>query len=625
MVRFLMGLAACAALTLADVTFNVIGLREDVGDEFGVVINGKVNKLHTSNDIYPLWSANVAGVNGPLEYEYVHLKKGGNAQKEAEPRKLPAGAIHTPNELFDRPHTLSNLPPLPQVFENKLEQNSPFFREGYIGNLFIQGDPAEWTSLNKGGEDRDPPPIKIQFQYIGANENIRIHDAKLEISGGGTREYNKLPYKFHFTKKNRFLNLSTLKLRSAETDAVMMREKLYVDIMNSLGVPTQQTAYVRLFFNNKPVGLFIGIEEIKEHWVESVLHPESPKAKLGSLWKMDACCGYYANLEWTGPTTDKSSSGGYKNVMPGTNPKNDIMKDLIQFMADIKKYNPKAEKDPIGYWEKRIDLDGFLKSMAMEYLTGQWDGYWNSGSNYQMYNDPITGKWLWIPIDFDDTFGTFFGGKIESYKKIPKKNEDGFECPLAQKLIMETPVINQRFETILKDIVNYVYKPSALVPRIEAYRKMIYKDVAWDRSQPRLAKGKTEGFTIQDLNKGVNQGRKGDWGLKKWIEKRTQQMERDFKFKVLPGAPTRLEPHVVTKLQSAYGIAPAPKLPMSPAPNTNANNAGVNPAENKGTLSTIPKDNYGTYGASGQADSAESLRGKWAALGALMAVAALAL
>lgn len=205
MVRLLLGLTACAAMAMADgkneknqyispssfpfrgdahsalatdpvfapfhlptVTFNVVGLREDAGDSFGVMVNGKLTKLTTTKDTYPLWSANVAGVDAPLSYKYVQLEKSGKVGKqEKEERKLPQGAVHTPNEFFDRSHTLHNLPPLPQVYDNKLEQNSPFFREGFIGNIFVEGDPAKIKYLNKGGSDFHPDPIKVQVQYIG--------------------------------------------------------------------------------------------------------------------------------------------------------------------------------------------------------------------------------------------------------------------------------------------------------------------------------------------------------------------------------------------------------------------------------------------------------------------------
>ncbi|KAF9027363.1 hypothetical protein BGZ52_003750 [Haplosporangium bisporale] len=552
MVRLLI-LAVCAAVAFADVNFNVIGLRKLDMDEFGVMINGKVTKLQTSEKTYPLWTANVAGINAPLEYQYVRLNKQGEVFKESKPRKLPVGAIRTPNDFFDRPDTLHRLPPLPQVFENKLEQNSPFFREGYIGNLFVEGDPKAWSFINSGGAKWwDPKPLVVKVQYVGANENVKVSNVKLELSGGQTRSYSKLPYKFKFPKDHNLLNINILKLRSAETDPTMIREKLYIDILNTLGVPAPQAAYVRLFFNQKPVGLYVAEEEMKKHWLTTVLHPKNNNTlKTGSLWKMDADDGLSANLLWQGPTTKNYAVGHiYKDLLPGTNPKNDAMRDLIKLMADLKNFDPKNEKDPIGYWEKRLDLDEFLKSMAMEYLTGFWDGYWTSGSNYQMYNNPVTGKWTWLPIDFDDTFGSSYSGEPDSYGKFRIKRES----PLVQKLILQSPLIKARFEMILKDIVSYVFKPQALMPRISAYRDMILNDVKWDRSLPKLNKGDSEGFTLEDLTKGVAEGKKGDWGLKKWIVKRTGIVEKDLKFKVLPGTPSKVQPHVITNLQSAYGI-----------------------------------------------------------------------
>ncbi|KAG0262514.1 hypothetical protein BG011_010097 [Mortierella polycephala] len=636
MVRLLIGLAACAAVALADVTFNVVGLRDDPADEFGVMIDDKVTKLQTTKDIYPLWSAKIAGVDGPLEYQYVHLNKGGKVVKEQGTRKLPADAVHTPNDFFDRFDTISELPPLPQVFDNNMHQNSAFFRDGYIGSLFVEGDQKAWKYTNKGGVDWDPKPMKVQVQYIGANENIKIGNATLQLSGGGTRAYSKLPYKLKFPKTNRLLDLSSLKLRSAERDATMIREMLFVDILNSLGVPVQQASYVRLYFNEEPVGLYVGMEEIKKHWIKKVLHPKSgDKSKLGSLWKMDSCCGSAASLEWLGPTTKSYPVSHYKNFALGQNSKDDIMKDLIQLMADLKDYDPKKVKDPIAYWEQRIDLDVFLRSMAMEHLAGSWDGYWRAASNYQMYNDPVTGKWMWIPIDFDDTFGTYYGGKVESYRNMPKKSKKGFETPLVYKLIIETPEINARFEKILKDTVQYVFKPQALMPRIDAYKKMIYHEVEWDRSLPRISNGRSEEFTIKDLSDGIVGGTKTAWTVKSWIEARTKQIEKDMNIKVLSGTPNKVAPHVMTQLQSAFGIVP--KQATSPAPENkeeapasapvadNSNdddNNGDNTGEEESpvTDSTDPK-----LRVEGNMNSAETLKGKWISLSAVAAVIALAL
>lgn len=406
------------------------------------------------------------------------------------------------------------------------------------------------------------------FNTIGlpsgsANENVKVSNVKLQLSGGQTRSYSKLPYKFDFPKGHALLDIGQLKLRSAETDPTMIREKLYIDLLNTIGVPAPQASYVRLYFNQKPVGLYVAEEVMKEHWVTNILHSESVrkvktanagKFKTGSLWKMDADDGLKADLLWKGATTKsyKEEVGHiYKNLLPGSNPKNDEMRDLIKLMSDLKSFDPKTEKDPIGYWGKRLDLDVFLRAMAMEYLTGYWDGYWTSGSNYQMYNNPVTNLWTWLPIDYDDTFGSSYSGQIESYSKFRVKTES----PLVQKLILESPQIRAHFEATLKDIVGYVFKPQALMPRVLAYKDMILNDVKWDRSLPRLnSKGESEDFDVEDLTRGVIGGKKGEWGLKAWIVKRTAGVEKDLNFKVLPGTPSKVEPHAMTNLQSPYGI-----------------------------------------------------------------------
>ncbi|KAF9932734.1 hypothetical protein FBU30_007384 [Linnemannia zychae] len=633
MVRLFLGLAACAAMALANVTFNVVGLREGDVDGFGVMIGGKLTRLTTTKETYPLWSADIAGTQGPLTYKYVQLKKDGKIVKqENEERKLPQGALHTPNEFFGRSHTLYDLPPLPQVYENKLEQNSPFFREGFIGNIFIEADPAKLDYLNKGGEEFHPNPIKANVHYIGANDNIKISNATFNLSGAFARGYAKLAYQLKFPKSNRLLDLATLKLRAGETDATMMREKLYVDLLNSLGVPAQQSAYVRLFLNNRPIGIFLAMEEMKKHWIKKVLHPNIKKVKAGALWKMNSCCGREANLQWLGPTTESYVLEDiYKNILPGGNPKDNLMADLIDFMKDLRDYDPKNVKDPIAYWEQRMDLEIFLRSMAMEYLTGAWNAYWFMGSNYQFYHDPVSNKWIWLPTDFDETFGTSFAGEIESYRKIPKKNPDGFESPLAQKLIMETPQINVRFEQILKDTVNFAFKPEAMQPRINAYTKMIQGDVAWDRSLPRVSKGKSENFTIEDLYKGLKNGVNNNWGLMDWIEKRTAEVQKSLNFKVQSGIANKAPFHKVTTLGSAYDLDPVDKhstvisqASVLKVPGGDISKDAVPIVilpKNEAPALTVSSKNGNVQQKNVKDSSAESLKNNWSIFGAAAIVA----
>lgn len=147
------------------VTFNVVGLRSKDAEAFGVMVNGKVHKLVTTPKKYPLWSAKIDGVDASVSYKYVQLNKAGKVtESEKSMRKLPAGAVYTPNEFFGRRQSVYSVPALPQVYENKLEQNSPFFRDGFIGNLFIECPEADWKKLNVVGSYEH---IKVKVHYIG--------------------------------------------------------------------------------------------------------------------------------------------------------------------------------------------------------------------------------------------------------------------------------------------------------------------------------------------------------------------------------------------------------------------------------------------------------------------------
>ncbi|KAF9369608.1 hypothetical protein CPB97_003457 [Podila verticillata] len=640
MVHILLGLTACAAVVLADITFNVVGLRSEDADSFGVMVNDKMHKLVTTTTTYPLWSAKVAGVDASVSYKYVQLNKAGKVtESEKSMRKLPAGAVYTPNEFFGRRQSVYPLPKLPQVFENKLEQNSPFFRDGFIGNLFLQGPEADWKKLNVVGSHEN---MKVNIQYIGANENVVIENVEIELAGRSTRKYAKVAYELKFPEATPLLDLTSIKLRTGESDASMIREKLYVDLLNNIGVPAQQTTYIRMFWNGEPIGLFLAMEVIKENWVRKVLHPDIPNVQVGSLWKMSACCGSNANLGWLGPTIESYNTvGHYKLKVKGQNvPKDNYMVDLIALMKDLKDYDPDNTKDPVAYWEERLDLDIFLKSMVMEYLTTAFDAYWQSGSNYQMYHDPITKKWIWLPMDFDDTFGNSYGGKIESYKKISRKNEDGIESYLVTKLVLDTPAINAKFEDHVKTITSYIFKPQALNPRVDAYVRMIEEDIAWDRNLPRLAEGgKSYHFKLEDLYDGVRHSLKG------WIEKRSAQVQKDMKFMSPTVVTNRVPPHDMHPMQlSIYGIKPQsvePKNIEEAEPVEPKNIKVAEPVEPKNIKVTAPvadavpttpaadqkafdtgdkKEQPATTGTGEQIGNSASMTGShWASLGALVA------
>ncbi|KAF8935894.1 hypothetical protein BGZ47_009741 [Haplosporangium gracile] len=68
-----------------------------------------------------------------------------------------------------------------------------------------------------------------------------------KTAGKSSKEHQEQSFKFKFHYNQTFFHRPNIKLRSMAMDPTMKREKLYIDMLNSAGIPTQQGAWIRLF------------------------------------------------------------------------------------------------------------------------------------------------------------------------------------------------------------------------------------------------------------------------------------------------------------------------------------------------------------------------------------------
>ncbi|KAF9319942.1 hypothetical protein BG003_007626, partial [Podila horticola] len=272
-------------------------------------------------------------------------------------------------------------------------------------------------------------------------------------------------------------------------------------------------------------------------FLKQTIHGGQEVLNRGSLIQMNAWINK-ASLEYLGPTSASYDPSTYTSQNLGLSPANDPLKELIKFMSDLKDFNPTTTPDPVGYFNgTRLELDGFLRSMALEYLMGAFDMYWYSGSNYFMYHNPLIvpapGHWQWIPTDMDGTFGSGYPtSTIPSYTNWVNFATQG-PRPLVQKLILENAEIGALFKKVVQEIVTTAFKPEALMPRIQTYNKMLQLDAQWDLSLTRHSPGKNNNFTMADFNNNVYNRTTGmQFGLESWIKTMTSQVSTELGFTI---------------------------------------------------------------------------------------------
>ncbi|OAQ27645.1 coth-domain-containing protein [Linnemannia elongata AG-77] len=549
--KIFVGFAALASVAFADITFNVIGYPSTSSGTFGVSIGGAVHRLVATEDTFPVHTGTVAGVDGNVEYSYVELDNAGSAVKaESFSRKLqdPAKDNKTLNEFFERQTTVWDLPKIPYTYMAHYPSKTKAFKHKQIATIHVTAPQASIDEMNNNVFNGKG--YKVDFRFINSKVIHSQANITLKTAGKSSKEHQKQSFKFKFdTDYNQtFFHRPNIKLRSMVMDPTMMREKLYIDMLNSAGIPTQQGAWVRLFVNNKPYGLYLMVDDIKKSFLKQTVHQGDGKIERGSLVQMNAFNENKATLEYQGPhSSNYDQEISYVSQYLGKNPKEDPLKDLIELMKSLQDFDPASTPDPVGFWNNtRLDLDGVLRNMALEYLAGAFDNYWLSASNYFMYMNPTvgpSGKWQWLPTDFDGTFGNGApSSRFPSYKNWYDMSSEG-PRPLVSKLILQNQQINGMFEQVLKELITTAFKPEALVPRIQAYNKMLSDDAKWDIGLKRHSDGINNGFTFEDFNNNLNHPTKDmTTGVIPWVTQMSALVANELGFQIPAGLVDRVPP-----------------------------------------------------------------------------------
>ncbi|KAG0361026.1 hypothetical protein BG005_009368 [Podila minutissima] len=521
------GLLALASSVFADVTYNVVAFPDASTNRYAVEIDKKFHALRTSEATFPLWSANVAGVSTSSSYRYVQLNSDNIiiSREKFQRQFSNKDATATPNEFFNRQTTITTLPAIKQVYKDIRPEPSKAFDSSQIATIHLTADPTMFADLMNNPLDKEYKDIKVGFKFINADTVYSVSKAKLAVSGNSSRKFKKtsLRVKFNDDKGETFFDRPIIKLRAEATDPTMIREKLYLDLLNSVGVATYQGSYVRVYVNGVSHGFYLMVEDIEEPFLMNTIHHGaiSDKKALGSLYQMGL---REATMVYEGSSAHHYNPRVYSTKI--SSPKDKDMQQWIAFMKDLKDWDP-AAPGGVAYWNQRLDLDGFLRSMALEYLTGAWDAFWYRGHNFFMYNNPQRKVWQFIPTDFDHTFMSGNRPDVHAtYKKFAEgaKRKKFTARPLVTKLIYKNKDINKQFETILSTITQDVFNSRVLDARIDAYKTQIEQDVAWDFLIDRSElPGKKIHWTIDHFSTRI-EGRNGKKisGLKPWISNRAK-------------------------------------------------------------------------------------------------------
>jgi spore coat protein H len=250
-----------------------------------------------------------------------------------------------------------------------------------------------------------------------------------------------------FGGKPSWNGVETLNLHAGVLDPSLRREALGLALFRAAGVPAPDTAYAEITFNvpglhsNASGGVYVLIENVNKQFLKKVLPPGD-----GLLLKPEGLRGGISSLGDTWP----SYISTYRPDREAT-PRE--QQRVIEFAKLVSQTDVELFRSRIGTY---LDVDEFLRYIAVNVFTGNWDSYLGGGHNFYLYLDPKDDRFRFIPWDMDLSLGS--RGNARGFNMMRPADQ-------SQALIywlLDDPAVAQQYRRIVKELATTVFTRPAL-------------------------------------------------------------------------------------------------------------------------------------------------------------------
>jgi spore coat protein CotH len=269
-----------------------------------------------------------------------------------------------------------------------------------------------------------------------------------EGSGGGKNEIKySLRANFDYFGGDRLHRVDKVYFGNNKPDPSLMRSRLASLLFEDMGVAASRTSYGWIAISQRPAALYTMVQVVDKPFLKDHFGT-TDHADDGNLYR---CVPPGCSLEWSGNRRGDYVSECKEDTGCGlileTNlddpDKNDYA-DLIAFL-DVLNRTPDS-RFPAEI-ETVLEVDSFLRALAVLVVMGEVDSILGSPDNFYLYHRPDTGRFQFIPWDHNKSFGA---------KSCPKADHatgagivtpwcDDSPRPLVTR-VLAVPAFRQAFE-----------------------------------------------------------------------------------------------------------------------------------------------------------------------------------
>ncbi|KAI7877898.1 coth protein-domain-containing protein, partial [Mucor mucedo] len=463
-------------------------LNQNLYTSMSVVVDDVAYPLK-SNSTYPI----IFSGEAPIPKSGYRYAKTANSTGEQllEPfLRSPQAIESTPHEFFNRTWNKHSNARIPQVYSATSPRDrvvSSLHKDDEIPTIhFIANQTA--LDLMHHSSEADPVTVNTTVSYVSLEDAFQFKNVELSLSGRSSNLLAKLSYILKIQKKESLFGYRRIKLRGLGFDPSYVREQMGYDILSSVGVASTEFSYVRVFMNDRELGLFGLVEAFQNPWLANEFAGGDSSYKNGYLYQgtgAPSSAGDTSDLAYYENNITAYAGGQYKVKEEANGESKDNFQPLMDFTKFIAEA-PVNTSDAVTVWNKMMDTEAFLRSMAIEILGGYSDGYISNNNNFFIYQNPKTQQYIYIPHDLDFCLGN----TLANVSQLSSGNYSavlGWDQRPLIKRIMLVPEFKDRFVNILQELNEKLFNIDVVRPRIDDLANMLQEDVAWDRTLPGVA------------------------------------------------------------------------------------------------------------------------------------------
>lgn len=254
----------------------------------------------------------------------------------------------------------------------------------------------------------------------------------------------------------RFYGFKKFSLKNNFDDSSFVREKVSADVFRDAGLAVSHTAFYALYIDHGNGAEYFGLYTLVEEVDGSVLDTQFSDDD-GNLYKPEDGSANFVEGTFNADDFEKK-----------TNEDDEDWSDIESLFTALH-----ADSSDAASWrydlELVLDVDQYLKYLAVNGIIQNWDTYGRMIHNYYLYNNPENGLLTWIPWDNNEALQE---GKLGGALDLDFSDLVESSWPLIAKIYADT-TYKAQYDTYLQEVIDYAFETTTMQEKYDTYAELI--------------------------------------------------------------------------------------------------------------------------------------------------------